>query len=176
MNIDDQVCSLELSIRLRELNVKQNSVFYYWYKKNIDHEDIDCKISTVKGDEFDNGIWKLKIYSAFTVSELLELLPNRVKLINAEPFDFFRLRIEKSFNVKQYDLSKNIFNKEDVYIVNYHCDSAACEGKQAWFVRTLTKNSTDKNLANALAKIFIYLFENIEDKQKFIPINVASLI
>lgn len=76
MKIEDQVCSLELAKRLEELGVKQESYFYHhWYKKNRDYEYIDHKICAEKIEEFDDGKWKLKVYSAFTVAELGEILP-----------------------------------------------------------------------------------------------------
>lgn len=77
MNLEDHVTSLELSQKLRELEVKQESCFYYhWYKKNRDYEYIDCQISNENLEEFDDGKWQLKVYSAFLASELGLMMPN----------------------------------------------------------------------------------------------------
>ena len=76
MNIENQVCSLELSKRLKELGVKQESVF--WWRWWIPRQ----------GSTYIHDGWKLNIYkgsnteadqhkaiSAFTVAELGEMLP-----------------------------------------------------------------------------------------------------
>ncbi len=74
MKLEDQVCSLELAKRLKELWVKQESVFY-WFKGyedwlihyiNYNHSEEDIKVflNNVEGEA----------YSAFTVAELGVLL------------------------------------------------------------------------------------------------------
>ncbi len=71
MKLEDQVCSLELAKKLKELGVKQESLFYY-------DCDEDGEASVVI--EYDPHIlinqhaWR---YSAFTVAELGEMLPIR---------------------------------------------------------------------------------------------------
>jgi hypothetical protein len=73
MKLEDQVCSLELSKKLKELGVKQESLFY-WSKLSIQKEH---KL------EFRTNIFTQEIIladctdyiSAFTVSELGEMLP-----------------------------------------------------------------------------------------------------
>lgn len=67
------VCSLELSKRLKELGVKQESYFYWWQCEEYYCSDEKCKyrhggIETSEADNLEN-------YSAFTASELGELLP-----------------------------------------------------------------------------------------------------
>ena len=80
LELEKQVCSLESAKRLKELGVKQESLFY-WYKR-------ECKLSkgfhligcgnsvmTIHGSlcfkPDNNDI----VYSAYTVAELGELLP-----------------------------------------------------------------------------------------------------
>jgi hypothetical protein len=70
MKIEDQVTSLELSQRLKELGVEQESLFYW----NI------CDDCT---NEYDSEEWNLSYgqehgrnYSAFNVAELGEMLPD----------------------------------------------------------------------------------------------------
>jgi len=70
MTLENQVCSLELSKRLKELGVKQVSLFYWfflngkWYVSDKDREGYR------------------EMVSAFTVAELGEMLPNYVSTSN----------------------------------------------------------------------------------------------
>src|ERR1051325_10817319 len=64
MQLEQQVCSLELAKRLRELGVKQES-YFYWFFEEYNHEPVGWRIQTEEGD-----------YSAFTVAELGEMLAN----------------------------------------------------------------------------------------------------
>ena len=70
MKLEDQVCSLELAKKLKELGVKQESLFYWWFVRNDMGDDVfvsDTK--PVNGTEY---------WSAFTVAELGEMLPVRI--------------------------------------------------------------------------------------------------
>jgi hypothetical protein len=62
MNIKDQVCNSKLAIRLKELGVKQDSL--YWW--DINEESLYRSV--------DRSAKDLGCYSAFTVAELGELL------------------------------------------------------------------------------------------------------
>lgn len=64
MKLSDQVCSLDLAKRLKELGVKQDSLFY-WFECPVKNEWI---IGNPNRD------WEN--YSAFTVAELGKLLPD----------------------------------------------------------------------------------------------------
>lgn len=66
MNLESQVCNLELSKKLHELEVKQESLFK-WYR---------CSPNTFKIAKYSKNKERI-ICSAFTASELLELLPNK---------------------------------------------------------------------------------------------------
>ena len=75
MKLEQQVCSLELSKKLQDLGVKQESVFdwiepfdNYWKKK--DHKKLEPPYLCMAGHAEDE-----KIASAFTVAELGEMLP-----------------------------------------------------------------------------------------------------
>ena len=63
MKLENQVCSLELSKRLKELGVKQDSLWGY-----LDHGDLN--FYPVLNSEL---IYLKAEYSAFTVAELGEL-------------------------------------------------------------------------------------------------------
>jgi len=63
MKLENQVCSLELAKQLKELGVKQESLFWWW-NDGIYHYTL------LDGVEIEDAI------SAFTVAELGEMLPN----------------------------------------------------------------------------------------------------
>lgn len=148
MSIEDQACSFELAKKLHDLGVNHESLFYYL---NIDgegkyyiyyHEHLPEE-SEYEGDEI----------SAFTASELGDILPNHITTQTGEPFDNFRIVITKFISVENLCHINN-------YIINYECDSTAMSGEEAWLRRRLTSNIYDPNLADAMAKMLIYLIEN----------------
>lgn len=76
MKLENQVCSLELSKRLKELGVKQDSLWYWSKPMDINND--------FTGDELviESQLWleyiemeSAIVYSAFTVAELGNLLP-----------------------------------------------------------------------------------------------------
>jgi hypothetical protein len=70
MEIEDQVCSLRLAKKLKELGVKQDSLFYHCLNvKTFSSYDIQHHLIAIipSGEEH---------YSAFTVAELGEMLPD----------------------------------------------------------------------------------------------------
>ena len=71
MKLVDQVCSLELSIKLKELGVKQQSIFL-WEFYNDNCYGIKYYPYAIFPSLLETHI---KIYSAFTVSELGEFIP-----------------------------------------------------------------------------------------------------
>jgi len=78
--LEKQVCSLDLAKRLKELGVKQESV-WAWYettdrddKPRLNRFDEHCTVCTLPQQQ-----WEEK-YSAFTVAELGEMLPLKTKM------------------------------------------------------------------------------------------------
>lgn len=69
MKLEDQVCSLDLAKRLKELGVKQESLFY-WKQGN---SDLFIGYRTISESA-------PTIASAFTVAELGEMLPEHIRL------------------------------------------------------------------------------------------------
>ena len=67
MKVEDQVCSIELSMKLRELDVPQESLFYWNTDDDVSEKSREWYISEVLSDK--------DSCSAFTASELGELLP-----------------------------------------------------------------------------------------------------
>jgi hypothetical protein len=66
MNLEHQVCNLELAKRLKELGVKQKSL-YVW--KDQSGHGYSSDIILFEGDVYDDRTW-----SAFNVAELGELI------------------------------------------------------------------------------------------------------
>lgn len=77
MNLESQVCSLELAKRLKELGVKQESLFYW--------------IIDAIGTRYDLQTGSNSFWSAFTVAELGEMLPyyHYSLVISLRFFDFY---------------------------------------------------------------------------------------
>lgn len=72
MKLENQVCSLELSKRLKELGVKQESYFHWYisYRSNyafiLESKEVNCIVDS--NDTY-------SVYKAFTIAELGEMLP-----------------------------------------------------------------------------------------------------
>jgi hypothetical protein len=160
MNLSDQVCSLELAKRLKELGVQQESLFIwserYWTKNNINEKNEIRSYLTFNPSTFHSE--SIAEYSAFTVAELLDLIPRIIDIKKNEPFNLFRFILKKTFIVEGNML--NLIAKTQ-YLVNFECDSTELEGQDAWLRRLLVGYSefADENCANALAKILIHLIE-----------------
>ena len=158
MNPSDQVVSLELAKRLSELEVKQQSLFY-WVDLIEPYlvpviTDSDKKIFTA----LTHDILPPTVFSALTVAELLELLPNRITLKENEPYNNFNLRMERGLWVSEPpDSTFSNIRTSKFYSVNYLCDTTSLE--MDWMFRPMIKNICDENPANALAKMLIYLYE-----------------
>ena len=113
MKLHDQICSLHLAIQLKNLGVEQNSR-YFWYK-TWHYFSPEYKIS--KGEKNYR-----RTFSAFTVAELGEMLPN------------------------DYVYGKDSWGK-------FCCWSES----NILIVNTVYE---DEKLANAIAKMLIYLLKN----------------
>lgn len=85
MQLSDQVCNLELSMRLKELGIPQDSLFK-WIKAN--HPTEECSGYFVEysptnenyNDTHVHEEWTLTSWAAYSVAELSELLPIMVQI------------------------------------------------------------------------------------------------
>jgi hypothetical protein len=72
LSLESQVCSLDLANRLRELGVKQESLFYYAIGNHLKLND---SLIFAPGKFTETTVMLRDYYSAYTASELLEMLP-----------------------------------------------------------------------------------------------------
>lgn len=119
MKLEDQVCSLELAKRLKELGVKQKSHFYW---KEFEFRDgakpprSEWRVIHIEGwppipyEYQGGGLQFPKAYSAFTVAELGEMLP--------EPF-------VSSKTYGQYEVWCKVKSKKAILRANTEADARA---------------------------------------------------
>lgn len=123
MKLEEQVCSLDLAKRLKELGIEQESL-YYWYKFS---DPIGWEICGYRKE------WiKQQDVSAFTVAELGEMLPGKIK---EQGKTFF------------LDFKKDVVDGN--WLVAYENDSA--------YVHTFSWIATE---ADTRAEMLEYLLEN----------------
>ena len=134
MEIEKQVVSLELAKKLKELGVKQES-FFYWVDAYENYrntgEAYNGWIVRQKMNWIANSTKRDKIYSAFSVSELGEMLPAR----------------NIDFGKGYFESCKDSSGMWRAYWTDTH------SGK--WI-----KDFNEVSEADARAKMLIYLIEN----------------
>lgn len=151
MNLESQLTSFELSKKLKEIDIKQESIFF-WYKKencdwNIFHHHRLNILALHK---------KENVISAFTVAELMDIIPYYVDTKKNEPFNTFRFNMQICMIAPE-----GLDSITRCYLTNYKCDSTEIAGENAWLSRELFyHNIYDSNLADALAKTIIKLRED----------------
>jgi hypothetical protein len=153
MKLENQVVSLELSKKLKELGIKHESI-WHWQLINTPHPRLTYNLNPSEW----SGDYRI---SAFTSSELIEMTPQYIDTKQNEPFNNFMFNLELI----------NIFIEEKltrVCSVNYNCNSCSSGGIDAWLRRKLYDPIFDENLSNALAKNIIYLIEN-----KYMEISIG---
>ena len=122
--LEQQVVNLELSKKIEELGVKQESLFV-WEYYNENCYGVRYRPYAVVPDFYN----QYKLFSAFTASELLEMLPGSL-MLQEKCTRLFLCKSNNKFNVK-YDTGYNEYYD------------------WVW----------DENICNALAKMLIYLIE-----------------
>jgi len=152
MKLEDQVTCLELSRKLRELDIKQGYTMFYWDDSKDTPRLLYYKEIKEMHEKFQGAI--CDYYSAFTASELFQILPNCVATSENDPFNNYRLAIWKFLHIENPLELRMVYN----CAINYECDTHLATDN-AWDRKYLIKNIWDKNPANAFAKMLIYLIE-----------------
>ena len=161
MTLDKQVISLELAKKLKELGVKQESV--WWWEHHIfngrEHRKPDSIILRLEKDtetcdgkrvEFKTDVYQKTYYSAFTVAELGEMLPKTVE------------KGKLLFHLKIY--YENL-RKWAIQYIFWHCGCSNCscgtkkshKEEEEWLLDDSLFADTE---ANARVKMLIWLIEN----------------
>lgn len=151
MKLKDQVTSLKLSRQLKELGVEQGSLFIWTKTKYWEgSKTFDWEIKVGVRDRFRNTAnprniridisEDIKAYSAFTASEILERLPALLK----------SNRFGMNYPI-QLQVEKQKVNYKKGWEKNYYCYYA---GTKRYLIQE------NNSLANALAKMLIYLIKN----------------
>lgn len=133
MKLEDQVCSLELAKRLKELGVKQES-YFQWYRESEGWSYNLGQVSVFQTSD------PAPYFAAFSVAELGEMLPG--------------ILIHKG-ELWQTQLWKSDFSQEVSYSAN--CKKSKTEGdpEKGW----MTETFIEKTEADARAKMIICLIE-----------------
>lgn len=118
MDIESQVCSLNLARHLKELGVKQES-YFYWIKQlladtyllhYVDSNHWSCDAKMFKENFPDK-------YSAFTCAELGEMLPDFIELSKVENIKIATCYSEDN-NVSMIDdTESNVRAKMLIYLI-----------------------------------------------------------
>jgi hypothetical protein len=155
MNIQDQVCSLELAKRLKELGVKQNSYFVWFKLIDKDSFDLAEKWQIDDAERFEE-------ISAFTACELGEMLPCRFKQNQTITIQGLKDNVvcEQEINISHdfhIDTSKVEINNNDYWYcwaIGQAYDNYGIQISELAFCKH------DESFANSMAKMLIYLIEN----------------
>ena len=78
MNIEEQVCSKELAMRIDKLGVPQESVWYWVSIGTLNNKHVGWRLELSHNCE--EPLTAQEHYSAYTVAELGELLPRNIKI------------------------------------------------------------------------------------------------
>jgi len=139
MNLEDQVVSLELAKKLKELGVIQPSIFGWIYHEHSEtqawackHKELNACWYVIRGtNDHKPMLWSQdKEIAAFTVAELGEMLP-------------------QSIIYEEYELILGMAKGINDWITIYYEEEESAP-----------IDCRDTTLANSMAKMLIYLIEN----------------
>lgn len=148
MNIKYQVVSLNIAKKLLTLGVKQNSLFYWVASPNP-----KVKVYSVgMSGNFNKNYHENDMISAFTASEIMQILPDRIDTGSNEPFNHFRFNMQRSIVVEEFVAKRS-------FIINYPCDTYSINDVPMCTLNLIKHNIWDYSLPDALAKTLIYLIE-----------------
>ena len=147
MKIEKQVCNLELSQKIKELGVKQESIFYHMENTALPSDNKimyfrETKSYQIRKDKAIISSGVIKYISAFTVAELGEMLPNTIR------------KNEKDYFLNCYFSPLSSDGGTD-FEVSYESG----DDKTLAYISN-EPNDMIESEANARAKMLIYLLEN----------------
>lgn len=156
MNLKDDVCSLEYSIKLSKMGFSTVTPFQ-WAETPATYSIDSNLVKTITSTEFklvfgkyttlEGGV--INVWPAYTAGQLFDLLPAFIDTKKDEPFNNFYLHLVK----REFP--------ETRYILNYYCDT--CQMKEyvdPFFATQLIQCTIcDEKLSDALAKLLIVLLE-----------------
>lgn len=131
MELEDQCCSLELAKKLKDLGVEQKSIFVWEY-----YDDQCHGLKYIPYAVVPNIYNKFKLYAAYTVAELGEMVPTKVRKQGWIEFKKIRNSATKKYH----------------YLCLYK--------EYAYHINEINYNCSAENEADARAKMLIYLLEN----------------
>lgn len=161
MKIENQVCTLEQAKRLSELGVTADALFY-WYELHLNGE-VKWQVVPYENWEYGKfeenqmllsalaGVSANKIYPAYTVAELGELLPELL----IHDFDFKPLKTPKSgeYELRFVDWFFDTPNGRRYNCAYRHRNNINIQQPEESF-------TAKENKAQARAAMLIYLLEN----------------
>jgi hypothetical protein len=110
MKLENQVCSLELAKKLKELGVKQDSLFYWQQGYREMKGDVSASIFTLTQEKAESKKG-MRCFSAFTVAELGEMLPAMTFSGGSEStFGKFRC-----WRYKERERASNVNDRDEFY-------------------------------------------------------------
>jgi len=141
--IERHVTSLELSKKLDALQLKKQTLFV-WEWINDQSYGIRFIPHAVIPTEMNGYKW----FNAYTSSELLEIIPTFIDTKKDEPFNNFRIRIEKFIVYEE--------GYFQAFSIKYICDTYDAMTP----IERILCSKWDISLSNALAKMILFLDEN----------------
>lgn len=145
--VEQQVCSLELATKLKQLGIEQKSLFYwakFFYLEGKSHQwGVEAKEQNeLEAHEYGHTkIEDVENYSAFTVAEIGEMLPQILKIKKIKYQLFISVAMDKKWFVVYADET------------DYHNNAP---------IKFMICNT----MANAMAEMLVYLIEhNLYDPQ-----------
>ncbi len=115
MDIQQQVTNLELSKKLKELRVKQESLFKWIIANHPTELEGKEFLDYSPGNENYNETpihegWSLTSWPAFTASELLEMLPSWTDIVKIDEKDYVCNHFKKNSDTAYHLFDENICN------------------------------------------------------------------
>jgi len=121
MKIEKQITSVEISKKLKELGMIQDSIFYWWKLMEVDKDFtlVNPSLDRRTVQSYIDAYPTAEMYSAFTVSELGEILP----------INYYTMRNNWGEWTPCFDDKAVDLNKAPAYISNAGINEVDLRGK-----------------------------------------------